>query len=433
MSLRPLLCLLACLCGGLSHATAAELDATEAAIAEAIAANVADAEALLEQVVNTNSGTLNSQGVRAVGAVFAERFRALDMDVSWIELPEEMDRAGHLVARSKHRGGPQILLIGHLDTVFEADSPFQRFERLDNGNARGPGVTDMKGGDVVIDGALKALHEAGALDRIDVTVIMTGDEKKPGRPIEITRAALLEAGMRADYILGFENNLDLSSATVARRGSSGWSVQATGIRGHSSQVFSDALGAGAIFELARILDGFYSHVRGERYLTFNPGVIVGGTDVRYDDRTSSGSAFGKTNVVAQSARVDGGLRFITEDQKERARDAMRRVVAAHLPGTSATITFSDGYPAMPPSAGNLELFAELDAISRALGQGALTQVDPGSRGAADISFVGQYAPSLAGLGPVGEQLHAEGEQLVLASLPVVTQRAALLILRLSER
>jgi glutamate carboxypeptidase len=425
--IRPLLILLLLL-APLAHA---ELNEIERAIATAVEDRRAGAEALLEEVVNLNSGTMNPDGVRAVGAVFAERFRALGMEVEWIELPPELDRAGHLVARTRNDAAPNLLLIGHLDTVFEQDSPFQRFERIDDGRARGPGVTDMKGGDVVILEALTALHEAGVLDAVNVTVILTGDEEKPGRPLEVSRAALIEAGEAADYILGFENNQDLSSATVARRGSSGWTLEVSGRRGHSSQVFSEELGAGAIFEAARVLDGFYSRVRGERYLSFNPGTIVGGTETGYDPRTSKGTAYGKTNVVAQTARVDGGLRFISEEQKERAREAMRAVVAHPLPGTESRIEFSDGYPAMPPSAGNLALFDRLDAVSRDLGQGALTRVDPGSRGAADISFVGRMAPSLAGLGPVGEQLHAEGEQLLLESLPIVTARAAILIHRLS--
>lgn len=410
----------------------ADLSDVERAIAAAVEERRAGAEALLEEVVNINSGTLNPEGVRAVGAVFAERFRALGMDVEWIELPPEMNRGGHLVARTRNDEAPNLLLIGHLDTVFEQDSPFQRFERIGDRRARGPGVTDMKGGDVVILEALAALHEAGLLDAVNVTVMLTGDEEKPGHPLDVTRAPLLAAGEAADYILGFENNQDLSSATVARRGSSGWTLEIRGRSGHSSQVFSAELGAGAIFEAARVLDGFYSRVRGERYLSFNPGTIVGGTDVRYDSRTSKGTTFGKTNVVAQTARVDGGLRFISEDQKERARGAMRAVVANPLPGTESRIEFSDSYPAMPPSVGNLALFDRLDAVSRDLGHGALTQVDPGSRGAADISFVGRLAPSLAGLGPVGEQLHSEGEQLLLDSLPVVTVRAAVLIHRLSS-
>ncbi len=423
---------LAALCLSLA-ASAAQLDPVETALVAAVDAQRANQEALLERVVEINSGTLNAAGVRAVGEVFAERLRALGLEADLLEQPADMRRGPHLVARTRNRRAPEILMIGHLDTVFEPFSAFQHFERIGNGRARGPGVTDMKGGDVVIYGALAALAAAGVLDDVNVTVVMTGDEERVGRPRSVSRAALLEAGQRADYILGFENNMDLHSATVARRGSSGWAVEVGGARGHSSQVFSDQLGAGAIFELARILDGFYSHVRGERYLTFNPGVVLGGTLVDYDAASSRGSAYGKTNVVAQSARVQGGLRFISEDQKQRARQAMRKVVAASLPNTTSRITFTDGYPAMPPTAGNLALFAALDAISRDLGQGALEQVDPGRRGAADISFVAQYAPSLAGLGPVGEQLHAEGEQLLLESLPVVTKRAALLLHRLSKR
>lgn len=412
----------------------ADLTATERAIANAITAEADAHVALLERIVNINSGTMNAAGVREVGAVLSNALTGHGLATSWIELPASADRAGHLVARHepKDRKVPNILLIGHIDTVFEPGSPFQRFEYLDDGWARGPGVTDMKGGDVVIVAAVSALARTGALNDVNLTIIMTGDEERPGRPIAVSRKVLIDAGRAADYIFGIENNIDMHSSTVARRGSSGWRLNVKGTRGHSSQVFSERLGAGAVFEASRILAAFYGQVRGERYLTFNPGLILGGTAVDYDARNSRGEAFGKSNVVAQDVVVRGGLRFIDEDQKNRARDKMRQIVATNLPRTEATITFTDSYPAMPPSRGNLALFERLSEVSADLGQGQLEKVDPGRRGAADISFVGRFAPALAGMGPVGKNLHAEGETVNLTSIPLVTQRLAILIHRLSR-
>ncbi len=413
----------------------ADLSPVERDIAAAVDAEARAHVELLERIVNINSGTMNADGVKEVGSVLSGVFERHGLQTHWVDLPPSADRAGHLVANATPQNGkdvPNILLIGHLDTVFELDSPFQRFEYLPGNRARGPGVTDMKGGNVVIVAAVAALAHAGALGDVNLTIVMTGDEERPGRPIQVSRKALLDAGRNADYILGLENNINLTSATVARRGSSGWKLEVKGVRGHSSQVFSDRLGAGAIFEASRILDAFYGQVRGERYLTFNPGVILGGTAVEYDARNSRGDAFGKTNVVAQDVVVRGGLRFITEDQKKRARERMRQIVRTNLPQTEATITFTDGYPAMPPSEGNLALFEQLSAVSVDLGEGPLSQVDPGRRGAADISFVGRLAPSLAGLGPVGSNLHAEGETVDLASIPLVTKRVAILMHRLSQ-
>src|SRR5688500_4831178 len=121
----------------------------ERAMASFIDANQAEAVALLERAVNINSGTQNLEGVRKVGALFRAEFDALGFTTTWVN-QDEVSRAGHLVAERKGSGGPKVLLIGHLDTVFEPDSPFQKFERLDGNTARGPGIIDMKGGNVII-------------------------------------------------------------------------------------------------------------------------------------------------------------------------------------------------------------------------------------------------------------------------------------------
>ena len=277
------------------------------------------------------------------------------------------------------------------------------------------------------------ISAAGALEGADITVALTGDEESPGHPIEVARRDLIEAGRRADVALGFEGGVGSPrSATVARRGSSGWVLRVTGRSGHSSGVFSDEIGSGAIFEAARILNAFHERVRGEEYLTFNPGVILGGTDVRYDEALSRGTAFGKTNVVAQTVVVQGGLRFISEEQKERARERMLEVVADHLPGTTAEIEFTDGYPAMPPTEGNRRLFEMLDEVSLDLGLGPIEGVDPGARGAADISFVAPYTDGLAGIGPYGSGAHSIEESVDLDSIRTATLKAALLIYRLTR-
>jgi glutamate carboxypeptidase len=419
-------------CGPSGTALGQGLSPVERRIAEHVDAHSEEAIAFLEQLVNVNSGTMNHEGVREVSRLIAPRLEALGFSVRWIEMPPEVNRAGHLVAERRGDGGRKVLLIGHLDTVFEADSPFQRFEREGN-TAWGPGVDDMKGGDVVMLYALEALQAVGALEGASITVAFTGDEESPGHPIEISRGDLIQAGIEADVALGFEGGVgSANSATVARRGSSGWTLRVSGTRGHSSGIFSEGLGSGAIFEAARILNEFHESVRGEQFLTFNPGVILGGTEVEYDPANTRGVAFGKTNVIAQTVVVDGGLRFISEEQKERARAAMREVVARHLPGTSAEIDFEDSYPAMPPTEGNRQLFDMFDAASRDLGLGGIDAVDPGARGAADISFVAPHADGLAGLGPFGDGGHTVEESLELGSLRTATLRAALLIHRLTR-
>ncbi len=382
------------------------LDENERQMVEWIDAHAEDAIALLEETVNISSGTMNQAGVREVGRAMRRELEQLGLDSEWIEMPEEMGRAGHLFGRKLDGTAKKFLLIGHLDTVFEADDAFQGFARTGN-TATGPGVDDMKSGNVVMIYALKALQEIGALDDIPVVVAYTGDEEKTGRPLSISRRALIEAGRWADIALGFESAVHREGsdwATIARRSSSRWILEVEGKQAHSSGIFSDDVGAGAIFETARILNAFYDEVRGEQHLTFNVGTILGGTDVAYDPQQNRGSAFGKTNVVPRKTIVHGGMRTISIEQLERARDAMRAIVAESLPHTSASIEFAEGYPPMFPS----------------------------MRGAADVSFVAPYTDAIAGLGALGDGGHTPNESLDLASLPLAIKRAAILIYRISD-
>jgi glutamate carboxypeptidase len=408
------------------------LNQDERAIVASADAGNADALALLERVVNINSGTMNFAGVREVGAVFRGELDALGFTTRWID-GAAFKRAGHLVAE-RAGTGPRVLLIGHLDTVFEADSPFQRFERLDHRTGRGPGIIDMKGGDVVMIHALKALKAANALDRLDLKVVMTGDEELSGEPLSAARAALVEAAKGRAIALGFENGPgDPRTAVVARRGASGWELRVTAKSGHSSQIFRPDMGAGAIFEAARILDAFRETLASEPHLTFNPGVILGGTRVELDVVQARGTAFGKENVIAGQTIVTGDLRTLSLEQLARARKRMQDIVAASLPNVQASLTFDEGYPPLAPSEGNHKLLALYDAASRDVGAGAVGPVNPDRAGAADVSFVAGEVPMiLDGIGLMGHSDHSPQETADLSTLPSQTKRAALLLYRIGR-
>jgi glutamate carboxypeptidase len=387
--------------------------------------------ALLERLVNQNSGTLNLPGVRAVGEMVRAELEPLGFAVRWVDM-SETGRAGHLVATHPGRGR-NVLLIGHLDTVFEVDSPFQRFER-DGSRAVGPGIGDDKGGVVVIVAALRAMQAAGTLADANVTVVLTGDEERVGSPVAVARRDLIEAGRAADYALEFENLAIDNGAefgTVARRSSTNWTLTTTGRTGHSSAVFSEGLGYGAIYETARILDGFRRELP-EPNLTYNVGVIAGGTPAAIDAEGFNVTASGKTNIVASTAIARGDLRTLTREQDARIRAGMQAIVDDHLPHTDAELTFADtSYPPMAPSEGNRALLARLNAVNRDLGLPEMAEFDPARRGAADSGFVAGDVDTLGGLGIAGGGAHAEGEWVDLDSLVRQSQRAAALISRLS--
>ena len=413
-----------------SHSQA--LYPAERRIVSSVDANSPAGVSLLERLVNINSGTHNFAGVRAVADALAPEFQKLGFTTRWSD-GTSWNRAGHLIAEWKGNGtGRKLLLIGHLDTVFERDSPFQRFERVGTDSARGPGIADMKGGNVVMLLALKALKDAGLLEQLQVTVVITGDEEDSGRPIATARADLTNAADWADIALGFENGPEAPHvAVIARRGSTTWWLRTSGTPSHSSQVFRPEVGSGAIYEMARVLAAFHDSLSNDPPLTFNPGVMVGGTTVTFDAVQNRGTAFGKTNVVAESAYVAGDLRALTPEQLARAKATMQRLAARHYPRTNAILTIDDGYPPFAPTDGNRRLLAILDQGSRDAGLPSVGPVDPARAGAADISFVaGRVEAALDGLGLKGRADHTVNETADLNMLAVQAKRAAILMARL---
>lgn len=413
---------------------AAQLSPAEQAIIATVEAHHEDDIALLEAMTVINSGTNNHAGVRAVADLVAPEFAALGFTTEFID-QSAVGRAGHLFARQQgNPDGKRILLIAHLDTVFELSSPFQTFTR-EQGRAIGPGVADDKGGIVVILAALRAMQAAGTLEGANIIVAMTGDEEDVGDDLAMARADLLAAGEWADVALGFEG-LSVQDGrdfgVVARRSSNSWQLETTGRTGHSSGIFSDSAGYGAIYEMARILDAFRRELP-EENLTYNVGFMAGGTPAQLRDGGYSATARGKANIIASTAVARGDLRTLTQDQTDRTVAAMQQIVDANLPGTDATITFEFRYPPMAPTPGNRDLLARLNAINADMGLAAMEEYPPARRGAADISFVAPLVDAaLAGMGPDGAGSHAEGESVDLGSIARQAQRAAILISRLAR-
>lgn len=417
-------------------ASAQTLSSAEKAIVAYVDANQAAADAFLEKLIDINSGTHNLEGVRAVGKMLMPQLESLGFKVQWVPM-DQVQRAGTLVAEhpcpQPGQCGKRMLLIGHMDTVFEKDSPFQTYTV--NGHiATGPGVNDMKGGLVDMLYALKALQAAGVLAQMDITIVLSGDEEEHGEPAEISRRDMLAAARHSDVALEFEATPRLDGVyygSISRRSSISWTIEASGESGHSSAIFSDGKGYGAIYEVARILDAFRTQLP-EQYLTFNVGLVLGGTSVKVDKDGIAGSATGKDNVIPPVAHASGDIRTISNDQSDRVQKKMEAIVAQHLPKTNATIKFGEGYPAMAPTAGSRALLGILNQVNSSLGFAPMPELDPMKRGAGDIAFVSPPLPGLAGIGATGEGAHAPGETMDLSAQPINTKRAALLMHRLSR-
>lgn len=414
------------------NSKAQNLSKTEKKIVAYINEHLPETKDLLIKTVNINSGTLNIEGVKKVGAIYGAELEKAGLKSEWISLPDSLQRAGHLVATKKGTKGKRIFIIGHLDTVFEPDMPANNWTMLNDSTATGQGAIDMKGGDVVVIAALQALKNLGLLDDASLTVYFTGDEERAGLPISVSRKDFIERAQQCDVALGFETAMGLNTVTTARRGASSWTLNVTAKTGHSQGVFSSNSGYGAIYESARILNDFRLQLSNEKYLTFNPGLIIGGSEMNYDADKAKGDAIGKTNIISPTVTVVGDLRFLTEEQKETAREKMKAIVNNNLNGTKATISFSDGIPGMAPKEGNNRLLAIIDNISQDMGLGKTVAGDPGSRGAGDISYIAKYVDCIDGLGSSGKGAHAAGETINLKEFPYLIQRAAILIYRLTQ-
>lgn len=417
---------------GISQMAIAQLEKPEKDAMAYVDGHINEATQLLIETVNINSGTLNIAGVKKVGAIYAKELIKLGFTIEWVNEPDSMHRAGHLVATHVGKKGKRILLIGHLDTVFEPDMPAGPYTVLNDSTATGQGVNDMKGGDVVMITALQALQAAGQLKDMNLIAYFTGDEERSGSPHALARKDFIEKAKTCNIALAFETARGLHSVAAARRGSSNWELNVTAKSGHSAGVFTDAAGYGAIYEAARVVNTFREQLSTEKYLTLNPGLIVGGSEIKVHPQDARAEALGKTNIISPAARVTGDLRFISDTQKNNAREKMKAIVAQSLIGTSSTIHFSDGLPAMEPTLGNLNLVAQLNKATLDMGIGETAAGDPGARGAGDISDIAQYVACLDGLGASGNGAHKAGETINLKEFPFLIQRAAVFIYRLTR-
>lgn len=415
---------------------AASLSPPEKAMVAYIDAHETDSNALLAQLVNINSGTHNVEGVRAVADIMKAQLTDLGFKVQWIPM-EQVQRAGVLVAEhpcpEPGKCGKRMLLIGHMDTVFEKSTPFQSWSVAGN-IGTGPGVNDMKGGLVILLYALKAMQAADVLENAEITVVLSGDEEAHGEPAGISRRDMIAAGHHSDLALEFEGTPRIDGifyGSISRRSSITWHINTTGETGHSSGIFSVRMGFGAIYELARILDSFRTELP-EPNLTFNIGMVVGGSSIHVDDAGNNATATGKDNVIAPSAYASGDIRTLSNEQTARVEKKMQAIVAHHLPHTGATISFGEGYPAMAPTAESRALLGILNQANAALGFKTMPELDPMKRGAGDIAFVADILPGLAGIGATGEGAHAPGETIDLSAQPTNTKRDALLMYRLTQ-
>lgn len=352
---------------------------------------------LLRRLVEIQSGSRNKPGLDRMAVDVAEVLGGILPEVRILPFAEHGNMV-QAMTRPAARGEKGIVLVGHMDTVFPADTDFTAF-REDGERCHGPGVYDMKGGLVVAIYALKALAHLGLLEDIPVTVLCNSDEEI-GSPA--SRPWIEEQAKGALAALVFEGGGANNDVVTGRKGRLGMNLTVRGRAGHAAK---GGAKASAILELAHkiiALEGLNDGLE----ITLNVGQIAGGIG---------------PNTVPELATAALDARFLTPGGQERLEQGLARIVEhENVAGTSTALTVQSGRPAMPQSDGNRRLWAMAGEQARVLGYELPEEL---RSGVSDANFIaGLGVPVLDGLGPVGDLDHSDLEFILKDSL---SSRAAL--------
>jgi glutamate carboxypeptidase len=381
---------------------------------------------LLEKITNINSGSLNKAGLNQLSSIFEQELDALGFATSrlpggLIDMPHcpnsnlSLDLADHVLATRDGEGegaGKRILLMGHMDTVFPPDSPFQQFS-LDNGGVRGPGVFDMKGGLVILLYALKALDQFDLLEDQHISVLLNSDEEVGSLS---SRAHLEQQAVLHDYGLVFEGSVN-NNQIRQRKGLGQARFVVNGRASHAGAAHQD--GRSAIRELAYKIIELESMTNYESGLTVNVGLVSGGE---------------ARNMVAPCAEAYVDLRYPLPQQGIDAQQQFQRIAdtlygfPADSDDLNTQVWINLHRPPKIPTAESDYLLNRAIAIGRLLGE----QIGVADSGGGTDGSLTQAAglPTLDSLGLNGSGGHSQREQADLQSFVQATNRAALLILSL---
>jgi glutamate carboxypeptidase len=370
----------------------------------------------LKRWVEINTGTWNAEGLGRFASILGAELGELGFEVRIeagveVELPERSPaRTGPLVmarraASPSVETSPRLLLIGHLDTVFEADSPFQAF-RLDPGDSKrayGPGVIDMKGGLVVLFETLRALRDTGDLDKAATTVLLNSDEEIGSLG---SRPRVEAEAQRADCGFVFEPARASGALVRTRRGLGQLHLQVAGIAAHAGSTHGE--GRSAIRELAEKVVRIERLSDDQRGVTVNVGTFQGGT---------------KRNIVPAHAEAWIDVRYDTPELGAEIQTAIEGIARETFIEGTRTELWARLH--RPPKVATERVDALLDLHAEAASDLGMTLPSPvHSGGGTDGSLTGaQGLPTLDSMGPIGGEAHTEREFLMLPSLP---ERAALM-------
>ena len=357
----------------------------------------------LETLVNIDSGNDCPEGVAKVARIVGGKLQEMKFDVEYLDYP---GACTHLLAHKKGTGDKEVMIIGHMDTLFPVGTAAARPFTIRDDKAYGPGVLDMKGSITIALFALEALYESGWNDK-NVTILFAGDEEfahpKTNAP------ELFEQHARGkDAVFNMETASAGRAVLVGRKGNIHPELIVRGISAHAGADLDK--GASAIVELAHKIIAVNNLTDFSRGLTFNCGVIKGGT---------------VANAVADYASVVIDMRYLTVADGEYGIDSLRKIAAQSvIPGTTTEVAnLRERFTPMEVTEGNLKLYEIVKEQGRKLGLDIEKKVGGGASDAGWTVRAG--APSICSMGALGALNHSEREYIVLSGL---VERAKLLAL-----
>jgi glutamate carboxypeptidase len=378
--------------------------------------------AQVERWAAVNSGTGNLAGLKTVAGLLADAFSALPGTLRLVapDPVESVDAAGrvqttergaHLHLRVRPEAPVQLLLTGHMDTVFAADHPFQSLKWLEPGVLNGPGTADMKGGIAVILAALSALEASPLAERVGYDVMINSDEETGSHA---SAALIAELARGKTAALTYEPALPDGTLAGARPGSGNFSVLIHGRSAHAGRNPEDGRNAlVAAADLALRLNALKSPD-----LKVNPAKIDGG---------------GPNNVVPDQAILRVNMRPITPDAMAAAEAALRDAIAAIQRDHDVHCHLYGGFnrPPKPLDAAATRLFELVRDCGAALGLSIGWNATGGVCDGNNIAACG--IPVVDTMGPRGGAIHSSDEFLIVDSLAERAQLSALTIMKIAER
>jgi glutamate carboxypeptidase len=361
--------------------------------------------ALLERLVRAESPSTDPAAQQTTFTILAEELAPLDYGVRRIR---GFGTGDHLCARprTRERGAPFQLVVGHMDTVWPVGTLERMPVRREGDTLFGPGTYDMKAGLVQLVFALRALHEFGLTPRVTPVVLLNSDEETGSTSSERVLRRLGRGAQRAFVLEAGEGGQ--GRLKIARKGVGRFELIVRGRASHVGTSFEE--GVSAILELSNQVPRLFALNDPERGTTVNVGTVDGGL---------------LPNVVAPEARASIGVRVTTATAGTEVERAIRALEPT-LPGTSLEVTGGMGRPPMDATPRNQRLLATAQRLGRGLG---LELGDAGiAGGASDANTTSLYTATLDGLGPVGDGGHAADEHVSIASIAVRSALLALLLL-----